>query len=741
MGTFKVIFYTKGRFAKNPNLTYEGGEVYAFTGQDTGSWSFFDSCDLIMSIDPGFDYKKVRMWWKHVDGSLENDLNSFRDDNDAFEMAASVHNEVGDIEIYVEHKPSTRDATFMKNVRKRKKGIMDEGGDEPKGDEGSSFAEGFEKDESNKQPNADDADVADSSEGMNPSLITPEMGKKHVIEDEYLTDEFDSGAEDDSDDDRPRVVRLNEEDGVSKDFKIKVGMEFSSLRQFKTCILEHNVLNGRDVRFEKNDAVRCRVVCKEKGQCNYTVLCSKVLISTTFKIKTLFAKHKCGRQFFNKSAKAEWVAKVIVDRMKNCSKMKLNDVIEYVRVRYATEIPGCRAFKARQIAKRVVEGDSSKQYSLLWSYEAELRRASPGNTFKMNIQTPGPGLLPRFERCYLCFDGTKKALKLACRPFIGLDECHLKHKYGGILLIAVGRDPNDQYLPLAFGVVETESKDTWSWFMELLLQDIGEKRWCFISYQQKGLVQVFEEQYPAFEHRFCVSHLYANFKKKFGGGTLFRGLMLAAAKATYVEAHQQYMHKIKEASNDAFEWLEAIPKSKWCKHVFPLYSKCDVLMNNLSESFNATILLQRDKSIITMFEWIRSYLMGRFATLREKVGYKGRIMSKPLRRLDREIKKSVSWTATYAGRLTFQVTHVMFTDSFVVELAKHTCSCNFWDLIGIPCRHAISAIHRKVDDPIDYVHQYYHKSTYVKCYEEDITPLKILLYTPTIILIPIHIKN
>jgi hypothetical protein len=114
-----------------------------------------------------------------------------------------------------------------------------------------------------------------------------------------------------------------------------------------------------------------------------------------------------------------------------------------------------------------------------------LRRASQGNTFKMNIKSLGPGLLPWFERCYMCFDGIKKALKNACRPFIGLDGYHIKHKYGGILLIAVGRDPNDQYLPLAFGVVETESKDTWSWFMQLLLEDIGKQRWCFISDQQK----------------------------------------------------------------------------------------------------------------------------------------------------------------------------------------------------------------------------------------------------------------
>jgi hypothetical protein len=73
-----------------------------------------------------------------------------------------------------------------------------------------------------------------------------------------------------------------------------------------------------------------------------------------------------------------------------------------------------------------------------------------------------------------------------CRPFIGVDGCHLKTKYGGILLIAVGRDPNDQYFPLAFGVCETETKESWRWFLTLLLEDIGqEKRWVFISDQQK----------------------------------------------------------------------------------------------------------------------------------------------------------------------------------------------------------------------------------------------------------------
>ncbi|CAI8595779.1 unnamed protein product [Vicia faba] len=54
--------------------------------------------------------------------------------------------------------------------------------------------------------------------------------------------------------------------------------------------------------------------------------------------------------------------------------------------------------------------------------------------------------------------------------------------------------------------------------------------------QQKGLVSVFEEMHQQVEHRVCLRHLYANFKKKFGGGAAIRDLLLGAAKATYFQA-------------------------------------------------------------------------------------------------------------------------------------------------------------------------------------------------------------
>jgi hypothetical protein len=108
-----------------------------------------------------------------------------------------------------------------------------------------------------------------------------------------------------------------------------------------------------------------------------------------------------------------------------------------------------------------------------------------------------------------------------------------------------------------------------------------------------------------------LRHLYANFKKKFGGGALIRDLMMGAAKATYIQAWESKMDELKKVEFKAWEWLMKVLTKMWCKHAFSHYSKCDVLMNNLSKSFNATILSARDKPILTLAEWIRNYLMNR----------------------------------------------------------------------------------------------------------------------------------
>ena len=69
--------------------------------------------------------------------------------------------------------------------------------------------------------------------------------------------------------------------------------------------------------------------------------------------------------------------------------------------------------------------------------------------------------MPYFERLYICVESCKIGFLAGCRPIIGLDACHLKAKLGGQLITAVARDPNEEYFPLAYAVVEVETKESW----------------------------------------------------------------------------------------------------------------------------------------------------------------------------------------------------------------------------------------------------------------------------------------
>lgn len=79
---------------------------------------------------------------------------------------------------------------------------------------------------------------------------------------------------------------------------------------------------------------------------------------------------------------------------------------------------------------------------------------------------------------------------------------------------------NDNIFPITMAVVEIECRESWHWFLEELIDDIGQnemRRYVFISDRQKGLIDVLNNMFSANEHRFCLKHLYNNFKVKFKG--------------------------------------------------------------------------------------------------------------------------------------------------------------------------------------------------------------------------------
>src|SRR4051812_7978576 len=125
-----------------------------------------------------------------------------------------------------------------------------------------------------------------------------------------------------------------------------------------------------------------------------------------------------------------------------------------------------------------------------------------------------------------------------------------------------------------------------------------------------------------------------------------------------------------------------------------------------------------------MCEWIRNYLMNRNASLRERVDrWKHRIMPRPRIRLDKEVEHAGNWILNWSGDTLWQVEHIHTRNSFIVDTSKKTCTCNFWELVGIPCRYAVAALGFKNQRPEDFVDDYYSKVAYAKCYNYSVSPI------------------
>ncbi|KAL0346029.1 UNVERIFIED_CONTAM: hypothetical protein Sradi_4434200 [Sesamum radiatum] len=60
---------------------------------------------------------------------------------------------------------------------------------------------------------------------------------------------------------------------------------------------------------------------------------------------------------------------------------------------------------------------------------------------------------------------------------------------------------------------------------------------------------------------------------------------------------------------------------------------------------------------------------------------------------------------------------------YVVNFQKFSCSCRKWDLTGIPCNHAMSAICSQVLDPEDFVNPCYSVQTFKRVYQYEIMPV------------------
>ncbi|WVZ25593.1 hypothetical protein V8G54_004137 [Vigna mungo] len=484
-----------------------------------------------------------------------------------------------------------------------------------------------------------------------------------LSDEEWESEELDSGAESDAADDEEsygKFVTFTMPKSMV-DYKWDLGTYFAEKEDLLDALKTYAIQNGRNIRYVKNDKKRVRA--KYMGS-------------------------KGNREHKVKLLNSKWLSKRLEKTVRENPRVKGVDIVQKVNRKWNVGVSQSMAYRAKVIASDHVDGYFKEQYKRIFDYSNEILTRNPGSTVQVKVEPNETLQGPIFRRFYVCLKACKDSF-VSCRPIIGLDGAFLKGKYGGEMLTVVGRDANDQMLPIAYAIVEVENKATWKWFIELLVEDLGGTTICasftFMSDQQKGLLQAFQEVLPRVDQRFCVRHLYANFRKQFPRKQLKR-LMWKTATATTPQTWEKEMTNIKELNIEAFKYLIKIPPSQ--QHVRGIqqcYAAYKVQANNKHD--------------------------GRHPDLHhEKMG-NGVICPKIKSRLNKESQLTMFWIPSWSAEKLFEVRHASQTNMNAV--AGNGLSQEF---------HVVVVKFLNLDAE-DFIPGWFRKATYEETYSSIVYPL------------------
>lgn len=366
-----------------------------------------------------------------------------------------------------------------------------------------------EEDDSSDHETVADSDYDDSDDDQlydNHVDIEVEAGgwtlhtnRKHV---ELPIIDMENGLKDSSGTDCGSVSGLfsddSESDGIGENRKRKalefdldsdtsphfsLGMQFGNKDELLKALRNYSVAERRDFKLEKNDKVRVYARCYPP--CKWELTARKVVDNNTFVINSYNGHHTCSKKWTTRLCNSSLVAEWYVNDFANNPDISVSHLMFRVQNEKKVKISKTQAWKARKKALEKVRGKVADQFHRLHDYVAECLRANPGSTFVIKTEDEE---VDRFKRIYVCWAGIKEGFKAGCRKLIGIDGCHLKGNCTGILLVAVAMDANNCTYPVAYALVETENKETWLWFLQVLIDDLGidnHPDWVIISDRQK----------------------------------------------------------------------------------------------------------------------------------------------------------------------------------------------------------------------------------------------------------------
>ena len=113
-----------------------------------------------------------------------------------------------------------------------------------------------------------------------------------------------------------------------------------------------------------------------------------------------------------------------------------------------------QVYRSKRKAKDLINGDEQLQYGVLRDYAQMISIVDKGSKVILQTEMVDETSQPKFKRMYVRFNAQKVRFLGRCKPFIGLDGCHIKHRFDRQILSSTTKDANDNIFLVAMAIVE-----------------------------------------------------------------------------------------------------------------------------------------------------------------------------------------------------------------------------------------------------------------------------------------------
>ncbi|KAI0498808.1 hypothetical protein KFK09_019703 [Dendrobium nobile] len=470
-----------------------------------------------------------------------------------------------------------------------------------------------------------------------------------------------------------------------------IGSRYEDSLSFKQAIRSKAILENFAIRMKASDKSRVIATCAYRG-CPWRVRASLCSDGHSFEVRKLFSTHLCPgvNRAGNKQATATWIAHEIKEIVKRNPDITPKDIGNNLETTFGLSLPYMKIWRSRELAREQIFGSIDDNYKWVPTLRSELISRNPGSHITYLLENQNQA----FKRFFVSFKACIDGFLAGCRYLVGIDACHLKSKYLGVLLSANCLDGNNGLYTIAFAIAESESRNSWEWFLINLSEafNLDIEHLAFISDMEKGLGEAIKVVFPTAEHRVCMRHLWKNIKKLFrcDESHKLQNLVWSAANCYSLHVFNTKLEEIFQISPDVYSYLSSLT-SKWSKATFSKFIKNHHNTNNMSESFNSWVAEARNKPVVDLIDMIRGMMMEQRSQRKlNSYSWKGPLVpfvedyirEITTRKDNFIIQKSTSTIAEVESSF----------ERHEVDIDNHLCSCGFWELSGLPCVHTTAFV-------------------------------------------------